>query len=505
MNQPMQPPAEAATQPQPKSHVGAVVLVVIGVVLTLVAIALVTAGGLLLWAYGTQRDADGFFSTPTRRFETTSYAITTEDIDLSARADDDVVDLGDIATLRLRAEAAGERSVFVGIARRGDADRYLDGVARAEVVDIRTFPFSVAYDHFGGHAPTDRPDTRDIWVASAQGTGVQTLEWRPQSGRWVVVVMNADAGAGVSVDASAGVRMLWLLPLGIGLLSGGLVLLVIGVVLLVVGVVALARHRHIELGGPEPGPGSTVVLEGRFEGAPNRALWLVKWLLLIPHYIVLAVLWIAFWVVSVIAFFAILFTARFPRALFDFNVGVLRWSWRVAYYGYGVLGTDRYPPFSLGHHPDYPATFEVAYPERLSRGLVLVKWWLLAIPQYLVLTLLLGGSTAAANDAGWSWVLSTGLIGVLVCFAALALLFAGVYPRGIYDLVMGLNRWVYRVIAYVSLMRDEYPPFRLDQGDTEPAAPAAPEQGPGPGSMPVAAPVPSMDTEPEPDPDASPE
>lgn len=470
------PPAAGGTAPaQPRSHVGAVVLVVVGVILTLIAIALVTMGGLILWAHGTQRDADGFFSSPTRRFETTSYAITTEDIDLGARSEDDFVGLGDLATLRLRVEATTERATFVGIARQSDADRYLDGVARAEVEDIRTFPFGVAYDHIDGGAPPVRPDTRDFWAASAQGAGQQTLEWRPESGRWVVVVMNADAGAGVSVDASAGAKVLWLLPLGFGLLAGGVGLLVIGVVLLVVGVVALARHQHIELGGPEPGPDATVVLEARFEGAPNRALWLVKWLLLIPHFIVLAVLWVAFWVVTVIAFFAILFTARFPRALFDFNVGVLRWSWRVAYYGYGVLGTDRYPPFSLGHQPDYPATFEVAYPERLSRGLVLVKWWLLAIPQFLVLTLLLGGTTTVANDAGWGWAFSTGLIGVLVCFAALALLFAGTYPRGIYDLVMGLNRWVYRVIVYVALMRDEYPPFRLDQGDTE-ATPGPPSE-----------------------------
>src|SRR6476620_9646602 len=157
----------------------------------------------------------------------------------------------------------------------------------------------------------------------------------------------------------------------------------------------------------------------------TRWLWLVKWLLAIPHYIVLAFLWLAFVVLSVVA---MVVTGRYPRAVFDFNVGVLRWTWRVAYYAYGALGTDKYPPFTLSEAPDYPARLVVDYPEHLSRGLVLVKWWLLALPQYVIVGLFVSGSayavtqTESGSVATWT---GPGLIGILVFFAAVVLLFTG--------------------------------------------------------------------------------
>jgi hypothetical protein len=223
-----------------------------------------------------------------------------------------------------------------------------------------------------------------------------------------------------------------------------------------------------------------VRVEGKLDPQLSRWLWLVKWLLAIPHFIALFFLLIAFVVVTIVAWFAILFTGRYPRGLFDFNLGVLRWVWRVGFYTYDALGTDRYPPFTLGPAPDYPATLDVQYPEQLSRGLVLVKWWLLAIPHYLVLGVLLGGGVHAWNggwdDEGRGWSGGPGLIGLLVLFAAIALLFTTRYPRGIFDLVVGLNRWVFRVVAYAALMTDVYPPFRLDQGGPE-RGPAVAESG----------------------------
>jgi len=240
-----------------------------------------------------------------------------------------------------------------------------------------------------------------------------------------------------------------------------------------------------------------VHVDASLDAPLSRWLWLVKWILLIPHYIVLAFLWVAFVLLSVAAF----------AAIFDFNVGVLRWTWRVQYYSIGAFGTDRYPPFTLAEDPSYPAHLEIAYPERLSRGLVLVKWWLLAIPQYLVIGLFTSGAIWLASrpdyagyqysSAGW------GLIGLLAVIAAAILMVTGRYPQQIFDFVLGMDRWVLRVAAYASLMTDQYPPFRLDMGGTEPAgtlalpqpagvAPgqAPPQAGP-PGAAPPLAPRPT--------------
>ena len=255
-----------------------------------------------------------------------------------------------------------------------------------------------------------------------------------------------------------------------------------------------------------------VRVDASLDAPLSRGLWLVKWILVIPHYIVLAFLWLAFVVLSAVAMVAIVVTGRYPRAIFEFNVGVLRWTWRVQYYAIGAFGTDRYPPFTLADDPAYPAHLEVEYPQRLSRGLALVKWWLLAIPQYIIIGLFtsgvpwsgwqLGRSPSASvgfcyNDwsacsyVGWGRLggnLGTfgwgglGLIGIVAVIAAVVLLVTGRYPERIFDFVLGLNRWVLRVAGYAGLMTDKYPPFRLDMGGPDPGTlTLPPAAGPGPG------------------------
>jgi hypothetical protein len=212
---------------------------------------------------------------------------------------------------------------------------------------------------------------------------------------------------------------------------------------------------------PDFVPSYPVHVRGRVDADLSRWLWLVKWLLAIPHLLVLSLLWLAVVVLTIVAGVSIVFTGRYPRSIFDFSVGVMRWTWRVQFYAF-TLGTDRYPPFSLRPQAEYPADLDVDYPERLSRRLVWVKSWLLAIPHLLVVGVFVGGWYVA--DAR----LTGGLAGLLALFAGIVLAAGRRYPDSMFAFAMGMWRWIWRVAAYVALMRDEYPPFRLDMGSDEP-------------------------------------
>ena len=465
---------------------GRITRLIAGSLIALVAGALALAGAGVLIANGVLRDGEGFFTTSTQRFAATGTALATKDLSV---VDGIPLDLAadDFATVRLRVRSTDpNRPVFVGIARADDVASYLAGTSHSRIQAVDWDPFSVETISRDGARPPALPVTQRIWAAQTSGTGTQSLRWSVRSGTWSVVVMNADASPGVSFQASLGAKVKHVVAVGLGLILAGGVLLLGAVTLIVSGArrptettARPASGLSDAAVGAHSGSGDPIRFEGHLDTGISRWLWIVKWILAFPHLVILAVLWLAFWVLSIWAFFAILFTGRYPRGIFNFNVGVLRWSWRVSFYTYSALGTDRYPPFTLDDVPDYPARFDVRYPERLSRGLVLVKSWLLAIP-HLIIVAVFTGSWGAGLPVFWGgvrqewWGGAPGLIGVLVLIAAVALLFTGAYPRAIFDFVIGLNRWVYRVAVYVGLMRDEYPAFRLDVGECGPEGPLPP-------------------------------
>ena len=186
----------------------------------------------------------------------------------------------------------------------------------------------------------------------------------------------------------------------------------------------------------------TVELDAPLEVANWRPL--VSWLLAIPHFVVLYALNFVLGLFALISWFAILFTGNIPEGIFSFQVTILRYQWRT--YTYAGFLRESYPPFDFtaatDDHGTDPARLSIAVPEKLSRGLIFVKW-LLIIPHVLVL-LFVG-------------------IGALIAYigAFFAVLFTGCWPQGLRDLVVGTLRWQMRVNAYVYLLTDAYPPFSL--------------------------------------------
>lgn len=460
-----------------------IVAIVIGSLLLLPSLAMLIGGGALAAAYAFARDDDGYFDASIDTITSPTAAVTAEDLTLSAEpgSPDWLLDLIE-TDVRLRVTSGADEPVFVGIGPEVDVDAYLAGVAHDEVTGLDGD--DAVLSRRAGSSTAAAPTDEGLWVASATGTGTQQLDWEATDGRWAVAVMNADGSPGVRADVDVGLRVDGGLPVAVVLTGLGLALTALAVLLIVFGASgrpkdAASSPIPATVAPPPAGPGAhiphPVSLEAHLDPGLSRWQWLVKWFLAIPHVVVLVFLWIAFIVVTVVAGFSILFTGRYPRRLFEFNVGVLRWTWRVSYYATtGGIGTDVYPPFSLAEEPAYPATLSIAYPEQLSRGLVLVKWWLLAIPHYLVVGVLLGG---VWTDRGTENSGGLGLLSILVVVAGVVLLFRARYPRALFDLIVGLNRWIFRVIAYAALMTDEYPPFRLDQGGDEPEPPA-PGTGP---------------------------
>ena len=471
------------------------VMLVAGVLLTAMGLVLTAAGILLTVAEASQRDGR-YAYTDAAQIRTVGNAIITAPFTVhlgegeGAASSADAFGLEDLVSVRIRATpVVPGQSIFLGVAPADAVESYLRDVPHA------VFGNDLWNENYGGGAaywsnrsdPNDSldeiPGTRtpappveqSFWEHSTIGSTQQTLSLTPTSGNWVIVVMNGDGSRPVWVEVQAGAHTELFGLTNPGTLIAGLVGLVLGVPLILLGAAGLGRDvdgRNAAVGvraedavvSPDP-----LRLTGHLDTGVSRGLWLIKWVLAVPHYIVLGFLSFAAVVVTVAAGLTILFTGRYPRPWFDYIVGTMRWHWRVGFYAYAALGTDRYPPFALGR-ADYPAELDIVYPDRLSRGLVLVKWWLLAIPHLLIVGIITGGGAAAANasNGGDGVTVGFSLLGLLVLIAAIGLLFTGRYLPGLFALNVGLNRWVYRVASYVLLLRDQYPPFRLDQGPTEP-------------------------------------
>jgi hypothetical protein len=457
---------------------GRILGIVVGSLMLLMGLGLLLGGGGVLVAERVLADAEGFVSLRSASINQDAYAVVAP-----ARIEGAPWFWWRHAvTLRLVVAGRGTegKPMFVGLAERVDVERYLSGVSHAEIRRLgvegadRPRQPRLQYETWPGTTAPSDPTTQTFWLETAAGSRSQRLDWRIEPGDYCVVLMNADGSRGVNATVSLGVKA----PVALRIAA---IVLGVGAVLSLLGLVAiLLSARGAGLGASsigaatgsgaasssgaaascEAGPAAAATspsqfplsFQAEYAETLSPALWLVKWLLLVPHFVVLGFLWIGFvcsWGVSLVS---ILFTGRYPRGLFEYNVGVLRWTWRVGFYGYQALGTDVYPPFTL-RAGGYPADLDIPYPEKLSRRLALVKWWLLAIPHVVIVGVLLGGIGLHSG----------GLVLFLTVFAGILLLFTSRYPADLFKIVVGANRWSFRVLAYVALMTDCYPPFSLEE------------------------------------------
>jgi hypothetical protein len=224
------------TPPTPRRSNGGRIAAFVGATLVgLLALVLLAAGGLALWANG-KKDDDGYLTTKSERFATSTYALATDDLDIDSHGTGWLVDSDRYGKVRLKVQSRTGKPVFVGIARSDDVARYLGGTAHAELTDVSTDPFRAHYRPRAGAAPAALPSQQRFWAESAQNSGRQTLTWDVEHGSWSVVVMNADGSRGVDARVSAGANIPILSTVGWGGLGAGLVLLIAAGGLVAIGV-----------------------------------------------------------------------------------------------------------------------------------------------------------------------------------------------------------------------------------------------------------------------------
>jgi hypothetical protein len=213
---------------------GRLAAIIAGGAIASLATLVLLAGAGFQWL-DNQKDADGYYTTSSQRFETGTYALTSENLDV----DDGPLNLN----TRLRVSSQDGAPVFVGIARTADVQDYLSGAAHATVTDFDVDPFDVDYATVPGTTKPAAPGTQTFWAAKAQGAGEQTLKWDVHEGDWSVVVMNADGSAGVHTAVSAGADLPFVGGAATGLIAGGLGGVTLGALLLAFGMIRPRRDR----------------------------------------------------------------------------------------------------------------------------------------------------------------------------------------------------------------------------------------------------------------------
>jgi len=224
-----------AQEPRPSLGAGKIVLIILGAVSLLFGLAFAAAGGVVLFAQSAFRDAQGFFVSGSHPFTSSGYAITSQRLDLGVNPERGAFQIGGIFTLRLRVTSDNAKQVFVGVGPSSDVDAYLARSAHDEVTDVQTSPFRATYRPIAGTVPPGPPAAQRFWATQQAGSGQQTLMWQPRSGRWTVVLMNADGSPAVDAKMSIGVKVRFLTWIAMGLLIAALLAFVAGGLMLYFG------------------------------------------------------------------------------------------------------------------------------------------------------------------------------------------------------------------------------------------------------------------------------
>jgi hypothetical protein len=218
---------------------GRILAVTAGALVSLVALGVLAAGAIGLWADTAGRE-NGFVTSPAAEFDADAYAVITDSFDVRIDRTDWVVPdaiLGDA-----RVTVSSDQPIFVGIARTVDIQRYLDGVSYASLPDMIRNNNHIRAG--AGDAPYAPPTDQTFWVASSSGPGSQSVTWPITDGAWSIAVMNADGSKGLAFEGDVGAEAPVLRPIAIGLLIAGGVVFLIAIALITGAISRASRPRR---------------------------------------------------------------------------------------------------------------------------------------------------------------------------------------------------------------------------------------------------------------------